>query len=87
MRCEDACEGYSGCYYAKRAAYLLFERKAVAEETDRKAEWRGLKRMECLIKAFADGKVSGKEVDACKAASHRIIVFLATPLRDGLRPT
>jgi len=67
---KDACESYAGCYYSKRDAYWVFERKAIAEETDRKAEWRGLKRMECLIKAFADGKVTGGEVDACKKASH-----------------
>jgi len=67
---KDACEAYSGCYYSKRAAYLVFQRRAITEETDRKAEWRGLKRMECLIKSFADGKVSGKEVDTCKKASH-----------------
>jgi hypothetical protein len=33
---------------------------------DRKAEWRGLKRMSCLMAAFADGKVTNAEVDACK---------------------
>merc|ERR1740133_623636 len=67
---KDACEAYSGCYYSKRSAYLIFQRRAIAEETDRKAEWRGLKRMECLIKSFADGKVTGSEVDTCKKAAH-----------------
>ena len=52
--------------YAKRRDYRLYEQKAMAEEVDRKAEWRGLKRMHCLIEAFADGKVSGAEVDTCK---------------------
>merc|ERR1719197_2107930 len=63
---KDTCEAYAGCYYSKRRDYRIFERKARAEETDRKAEWRGLKRMECLIKAFADGKVTNAEVDTCK---------------------
>jgi hypothetical protein len=40
------------------------------EETDRKAEWRGLKRMQCLMTAFSDGKVSNDEVQKCKATSH-----------------
>jgi len=40
------------------------------DERDRKAEWRGLKRMECLIKAFSDGKITNAEVDTCKAKSH-----------------
>merc|ERR1719163_892334 len=63
---KDTCEAYAGCYYSKRKAYRLFEQRVIAEETDRKAEWRGLRRMECLIKAFADGKVTGAEVDTCK---------------------
>merc|ERR1719456_1613614 len=67
---KDTCEAYAGCYYAKRNDYRIFERKAMAEETDRKAEWRGLKRMECLIKAFADGKVTNAEVDTCKKKTH-----------------
>jgi hypothetical protein len=63
---KDTCEAYAGCYYAKRRDYRLYEQKAMAEEVDRKAEWRGLKRMHCLIEAFADGKVTGAEVDTCK---------------------
>jgi len=67
---KDACESYSTCYYSKRKAYRLFERKVISEETDRKAEWRGLKRMECLIKAFADGSVTNDEVEVCKKQKH-----------------
>jgi len=67
---KDTCEAYSGCYFAKRRDYRLFERTSIQMETDRKAEWRGVKRMECLIKAFSDGKVTGGEVDACKKQSH-----------------
>merc|ERR1719440_1669220 len=36
------------------------------EERDRKAEWRGLSRMYCLIDGFADGAITDKEIDACK---------------------
>merc|ERR1719326_1813634 len=63
---KDTCEAYAGCYYSRRKAYRTFERKVISDETDRKAEWRGLRRMECLIEAFADGKVTGAEVDTCK---------------------
>merc|ERR1719284_727234 len=63
---KDACETYAGCYYSKVKAYRIAETKVKFEERDRKAEWRGLKRMECLINAFADGKVTNAEVDACK---------------------
>jgi hypothetical protein len=67
---KDTCEAYTGCYSTKKSDYERHKRKAAAEEVDRKAEWRGLKRMECLIKAFADGKVSGPEVESCKKKSH-----------------
>jgi len=67
---KDACESYVSCWSSKKKAYRIFLSKAITSETDRKAEWRGLKRMECLIRAFADGKVTNREVDACKKASH-----------------
>jgi hypothetical protein len=67
---KDSCESYSGCYYSKLNSYRIAERKVRIEEKDRRAEWRGLKRIGCLIDAFADGKVSNKEVDACKRKSH-----------------
>jgi len=67
---KDACQAYAGCYFEKKKAYEKFASTTVWMERDRKAEWRGLKRMECLIKAFADGKVSNKEVDVCKKQSH-----------------
>jgi len=66
---KDACESYAECYYSKVKAYRVVERKVRFEERDRKAEWRGLKRMSCLITSFADGKVTNKEVDVCKKQS------------------
>merc|ERR1719247_1127578 len=63
---KDACEAYAGCYYPKVKVFKDFVRRTRYMEQDRKAEWRGLKRMDCLIDAFADGKVTNKEVDACK---------------------
>jgi len=63
---KDTCESYAGCYFVSVKAYRASERQVSLMERDRKAEWRGLKRMSCLIDAFADGKVSNKEVDACK---------------------
>jgi len=40
------------------------------EEMDRKSEWRGLKRMQCLITAFKDGQVQSSEVEGCKGKSY-----------------
>jgi len=39
---------------------------------DRHAEWRGLKRMQCLMTAFMDGKMTNAEVQACKAKVYSI---------------
>jgi len=63
---KDACESYAECYHAAVKSYKITKAKVEIEETDRTAEWRGINRMACLITAFADGKVTGKEVDACK---------------------
>jgi len=49
---------------------VTMEKVVKKEEKDRKAEWRGLKRMQCLIDAFSDGRVAGSEVDGCKKLSH-----------------
>merc|ERR1719482_1844826 len=67
---KDACESYSECYFSAVKIYRQFEKQVKDEERDRKAEWRGLKRMACLMKAFADGKVTNAEVDACKKKTH-----------------
>jgi hypothetical protein len=63
---KDACEAYAGCYDGVKKQFLSTNTSVAKEEIDRKAEWRGLKRMKCLIEAFADGKVESAEVDKCK---------------------
>lgn len=67
---KDACESYSECYTSKLKAFNDEVKRVRIAEKDRKAEWRGLKRIECLITAFSDGKVAGAEVDTCKKKSH-----------------
>jgi len=67
---KDACEAYAECWKAKKDAYDEAEKNVRKEEIDRKAEWRGLKRMHCLIEAFADMKVTDKEVNTCKSLTH-----------------
>jgi hypothetical protein len=67
---KDACETYADCYTAKKAAFEAYEKTARKEENDRKAEWRGLKRMMCLIDAFGDGKVEAAEIDKCQKTNH-----------------
>lgn len=67
---KDACESYAECHFDRKSAFDSSAMMVRQEETDRKAEWRGLKRMRCLIKAFSNGKVRNSEVDACKSATH-----------------
>jgi len=75
---KDACEAYAGCYNGKKAIYdaLVTATKSenankTASQKDRMAEWRGLKRMQCLIEAFADKSVTDAEVKACKDKEHK----------------
>jgi len=63
---NDACQTYSECYNNALTAYTAASKQVRKEVVDRKAEWRGLHRMSCLIDAFGDGKVTGAEVDVCK---------------------
>jgi hypothetical protein len=63
---KDTCERYTECYYSTLRELAKATASGMANEIDRKAEWRGLQRMDCLMGAFADGKVSNEEVNACK---------------------
>merc|ERR1719235_783865 len=68
---KDACKSYAECYRVKKVDVFDVEVARVeTEEKDRKAEWRGLKRMECLIDAFGDGRILDAEVNACKNKVH-----------------
>jgi hypothetical protein len=67
---KDACEAYAECWKAKKTAFDALEKTVRVEETDRKAEWRGLKRMQCIITAFSDGRVTDDEVTDCKKAKY-----------------
>jgi len=74
---------YAECYKSKAETYHTARKAVVVEEKDRKAEWRGLKRMLCLVNAFGDGKVTGAEVDTCKKitvnTNHLIIKYPKVP--------
>jgi len=70
VQMKDACESYSECYTDKRKAHRGLVKMVKTEERDRKAEWRGLKRMFCLIKAFQTGGITDKEIADCKKKTH-----------------
>jgi len=74
---KDSCEQYSECFTSRMTAYVTAEKVVKGDgklvtgnEKDRQAEWKGLKRMQCLVKAFSDGKVEASEIVQCKEATH-----------------
>jgi len=66
----EVCANYNSVYAPKKAAWDLELAKIKSQETDRKAEWRGLQRMKCLIDLFATGTVNATGVDHCKNKTH-----------------
>merc|ERR1719491_567689 len=52
------------------AGYNATGESVKKEEKDRKGEWKALKRMVCLIDAFADSKVTDAEITLCKEKTH-----------------
>jgi len=82
---KDACESYAECFASKNRAYKSVHAMVKKEEKDRKAEWKALKRMHCLILSFKDGKVEGEEVSTCKSktydTSHLTIKYPKTASR------
>jgi len=80
---KDTCEQYASCYITRLQSFETAKAAVKMEERDRKAEWRGLTRIACLIAAFSDGKMTDKEVDECKArvvtTDHLIIKYPKVP--------
>lgn len=72
---KDACESYAECYTNKLAALQDAKKKVKNDNKDRRAEYRGLKRISCLVTAFLDGKVTNDEVDSCRKKEHSTSVL------------
>jgi len=88
---NDACQKYDECHSGSQEAYLGFESDVVQQETDRKAEWHGLERLNCIIAAY-DSHYSGNAtkdeamaaVDACQTeliitTTHLDIIYPGVP--------
>jgi len=86
VQVKDACESYSECYVGKLGSYETTQLVVQKEETDRKTEWRALKRMECLLDVVRDCKVKDEEVEACKKkehdTNHLIITYPTIPRQE-----
>lgn len=70
VRMKEACDEGNNCYEAKLEAFRSTQDRVKRDEVTRKAEWRALKRMQCLVASFENGQVTDAEVDACKAKTH-----------------
>jgi len=68
---KDACESYAECHKVNEAEYALLKTKVLKDEPPRHAEWKGLKRMDCIIKAFAGASgISMADILRCKNQNH-----------------
>jgi hypothetical protein len=89
VKVKDVCETYSGCRNDNVKAYIDAEKSIKKQEIDRKAEWRGLKRMSCLVDSFTDGKVADEEINTCKNrtvdTSSLIMKYYAVPRQEKCR--
>merc|ERR1719247_1759596 len=80
---KDACESYAECWKVKKQAYeeakcakwdaakKVCKVGVMADEAQRHPEWKGLKRMDCIINAFGGGGgITMKDILRCKAVTH-----------------
>jgi hypothetical protein len=68
---KDACEAYAECWSVKKKEYDAAKAQVQKDEPPRHAEWKGLKRMECIIKAFGGANgITMEDIKKCKDANH-----------------
>mmetsp|Transcript_20908 Transcript_20908/g.46426 ORF Transcript_20908/g.46426 Transcript_20908/m.46426 type:complete len:876 (-) Transcript_20908:59-2686(-) len=81
------CKEYRKCYRDALTAKYRQQPVIQKNEKDRKIEWRGLKRIECLLGVFAsDEEVNAAVIEKCKAVTHSTteldISYKKAPARD-----
>lgn len=67
---EGVCNEYSACYDKQQTNYKYAEQKAKAHEAH--GSLKTLYTIKCLVKTFEGGKVTEKEVKACKEEKHDV---------------
>jgi len=67
---KEACDSGASCYKAHEANFDHTYNRVKKSEASRRAEWRALMRMKCLVDTFENGKVEDREIEACKAKTH-----------------
>jgi hypothetical protein len=64
---ELECKNYHSCHKTQKKAFKEFKKAMRKKTAQRKLQYRMLKRLECLVKAFSQwkGKVNSAALDAC----------------------
>lgn len=87
IQMKNICADGDRCYESHLPVFKSTVRRVTDDEMERRAEWRALKRMQCLMDGFHDGRVTDQEVDACKQRSHSLpfIEFPEAPEKDSCK--
>merc|ERR1719265_1016658 len=68
---KDACEAYAECWKVNKGEYDAAKKQVQKDEPPRHAEWKGLKRMDCIIRAFGGANgITMADILRCKAENH-----------------
>jgi len=73
---KETCASYNTCFTRDHETYSARKEAIEQRETDRKAEWKGLSRMGCLIDAFAtpsdSPSVTPEEIEWCRNQTYNV---------------
>jgi len=85
VQMKEACSEGQSCFNSKLSSFRATRDRVKRDEATRRSEWRALKRMQCLVAAFDNGKVEDSEIEDCKARTHEppSIVYPETPSIDS----
>lgn len=67
---KEACSQGETCYKNKHTTFQTTFKRVQKDEVTRGGEWRALKRMQCLMGTFENGKVTDAEIEVCKRKTH-----------------
>jgi len=68
---KDACESYAECWKVNKGEYDNAKKQVQKDEPPRHAEWKGLKRMDCIIRAFGGANgITMADILRCKKVTH-----------------
>jgi len=66
----NACDAYGTCFASAKKHMAQQVKISKKEEKDRKAEWRALMRINCLLELFKSEDADASVIEKCKAKTH-----------------